>query len=260
MIESIVMGTVLDSITLDSDYRGWQGVAVENDRMYVLTDRNESFELENIISVYSLSGQKISELRAAYIGKDRNNKFMSFGDGNVIDGKLYVTAYNFNGGGHPYESKVLTYRLPQLDLEEEKELPEGVAESITKHGGHFWVVYHDKMEVYQLDLNFNLVKKFELSESISSYGGYQGSFWASEYFFAQMHGANKLGDVPAKGLDKYKYLGDRFIFLETLAPLSYGTGQGVCLTDDVIYQNDRPYNIIVLKKWNRTNHRFVLGD
>jgi hypothetical protein len=252
------MGASLGSVFMDAAYRGWQGIAVENDQMYVFTDRNENFELENIISVYSLSGQKISELRAAYEGKDRSDKFMSFGDGNVIDGKLYVTAYNFNGGGHPYESKVLIYNLPELDIEEERELPGGVAESVTKHGGHFWVVYHDKMEVYQLDLDFNLVKKHKMSESISSYGGYQGSFWSGEYFFAQMHGANTLKATPSKGLDKYKYVGDRFIFLETLDPLSYGSGQGVCLTDDVIYQNDRPYNIIVMKRWDKRNHRFIL--
>ena len=78
------------------DYRGWQGIAADENYVYLFTDRNEKFELENIISLYTHDGRKVREFKDIYKEKDSRGNFMSFGDGNLIDGRLYVTAYNFN--------------------------------------------------------------------------------------------------------------------------------------------------------------------
>ena len=89
------------SFELQDEYRAWQGIAIDSKCIYVLTDRNEHFDLENIISVYTHSGERVRERRNAYAGKDSKGRFMSFGDGNIIDEALFVTAYNINSGGCP---------------------------------------------------------------------------------------------------------------------------------------------------------------
>ena len=67
------------SFALSQPYRAWQGVAIDDSFVYVFTDRNEAFELENIISVYSHQGVWVEDHRNAYVGTDDQGRFMRLG-------------------------------------------------------------------------------------------------------------------------------------------------------------------------------------
>ena len=239
----------LKSFALKVPHRAWQGVAVDDQFLYLLSDRNESFVLENLITVLSHDGREIRTIQADSGSAVPEDHFFSFGDGNVISGKLYVTAYNFNSRPRPkiLKSRILVYDLPSLTWLQSFEIGDGVAESVTLHAGFFWVTYHDRMLVRRFDTHFVLLAEYPLSEERGSYGGYQGAVWRDDRFFLQMHGPNHPGKEPSKGLDVYRFVKDTFVFEETLPPLSYGSGQGVAVYGDILIQNDRPGNAIEVR-------------
>lgn len=151
--------------------------------------------------MYNHLGQKISEYREAYTGTDSRGNFMSFGDGNVLDGKLYITAYNFNSRARPLESRIVVWSLPDLGLISEHDIGEGLAESVRKYDESYWVAYHDEMVARRFDADYRLLDSYELSQPKGKYGGYQGSYWDGDDLLLQMHGPNKHERDGAKGLD-----------------------------------------------------------
>jgi len=236
-----------ENFKIPENFRGWQGVAVDEKHIYIFTDRNIEFELENVISLYTHEGTKVGEYKDLYKEKDSQGKSMSFGDGNLIEGKIYITAYNIHSGGRPTESRVLVYSVPDIKLIKMYEIGEGVAESVTKYMDHYWVTYHDQMIIKQFDSSFDLIRAYTLSEKMGEYGGYQGAYWENDNIFIQMHGPNKLGQISSKGLDRYKFNGNEFVYLKTEKPLSYGSGQGVATYGEYIFQNDRPSNSVFVR-------------
>jgi len=236
-------------IPLATKYRGWQGVAVCNNLIYVVTDRNEDFGLENIISVYSLDGNLISEKRNAYTGLDPQGKFMSFGDVNEIEGLLYVTVYNLNGEGNPLVSRVVKFDPNTLDVLGVHDIGGNVAESVTKHDNAFWVAYHDVYVVRKFDLNFNFVKEYSLFiEPGYNQGGPQGSLWEDNAYYVNLHGHNSLLDTPFAEIRKYEFDGNTFNFVEKIMPPTSGCGQGLCKYGNYYLWNDRPNNLIIISK------------
>jgi|GEM_PF-6545190 len=232
---------------MENKYRAWQGVATDGNYIYVVTDRNEDFELENIISVYTMDGVFVSEKRHAYTGTDSAGRFMSFGDCSVIDGYLYVPVYNINSGGQvPYESKIVKYSLPDLVQVSEVDIGSGVAECITKHLDDFWVCYHDLAVIKRFASDFTLKNTYNLSQELGPEGGYQSIFWIDDFVYLNMHGSNEYGKAYAPGLDKYSFDGTNFTFVERIKPPTYGSGQGVSKFGDKFYWNDRPGNKVII--------------
>lgn len=241
-------------IPMQQEYRAWQGVAVNDVAIYVFTDRNENFELENIISEYSHDGEFRREIRNAYTGIDSQGYFMSFGDGNTVEGRLLVTAYNaVSGGRPPYVSRVLIYSLPDIVLVGEYNIGDGIAESVTLHNNSYWITYHDQMILREFDNDFEHIGTYTLSEPMGPYGGYQGAAWVGDDILLQMHGPNWDGlDPPSKGLDRYHFSDSEFVFVGTEIPLSYGSGQGVSIYNNRVFQNDRPANGIVSRTFHQS--------
>lgn len=236
-------------IPLSRDYRGWQGLTAHNRLIYVVTDRNEDFSLENIISVYTLDGKLVTEKRNAYTELDPQGKFMSFGDINEIDGFLYVTAYNFNSNGNPSISRVVKLNIPDLSVSQVYDIGNGAAESVTKHDGFFWVVYHNTNIVRKFNLSFIFVQEYELPINLNIYGNFQGSLWEGNLFYANLHGQNSNGDlIPFTELRKYEFDGVRFNFIESIAPPTGGCGQGLTKYENYYFWNDRPNNLIIVSK------------
>ena len=123
----------LKEFSAHKQYRAWQGISIDEKFIYLVTDRNEHFQLENIISIYTYDGNLVKEYNDIYSAGDSNGKFMSFGASNIIDHQLYITAYNLHGGGFPLESKVLVFSTKAMKLIREHDIGGGVAESITKY-------------------------------------------------------------------------------------------------------------------------------
>ena len=248
--QALDVGPSVVKIPLDKKYSGWQGVTSYDGLLYVFSDRNEDFQLENIISVYTLDGKFVSEKRNAYTGLDTDGKFMSFGDANEIDGFIYVTAYNINdGGASPYQSKIVKYNPSDLSIVQEYAIGGGVAESVTKHNGYYWVVYHDMYVVRQFDLNFTFLMEYTLITGDAPHGGYQGSLWDDGYFYANLHGHNTLSDAqPFSELRKFSFNGTEFTHVESIDPPTIGCGQGLGKYGDFYLWNDRPDNSIVISK------------
>lgn len=232
-------------------FRTWQGVASDGEYIYVTTDRNASFELQNFVSVYSMDGEFIKEKIDAYTGKDSKGRFMSFGDAKVINGFLYALVYNHNSGGaqepvENRESRVVKYELPSLDVAEEHSVGIGTAESIDFNKDSFWVVYHDLQHIKRFDTDFKLVSSYELNASFEKEGGYQGIIFEGDDLFVNLHGSNEFNMEYAFGLDHYRFNGEKFEYIDRIKPPTYGSGQGIDKIDGKYLWSDRPANQIVI--------------
>lgn len=231
----------------ENSYRFWQGVASDGKFLYTTSDRDENFKLENIISVYSLKGDLIKEKRLAYTGTDSNGYFMSFGDATVIDGFLFATVYNFNSQkDNQFESKILKFNKTTLELVEEFDIGDGVAESVYKNKDSYWVVYHDKKEIRKFDKKFKSFESYELGQDFEKEGGYQGLVFINDDLYVNLHGSNDFNGEYAFGLDHYKYIDGKFVFVERIKPPTYGSGQGIEFVEGKILWTDRPSNQIVI--------------
>jgi hypothetical protein len=240
----------ISSFPLKNKYRGWQGVDTDGKYIYVATDRNSNFNLEDIISVYTMNGTFIKEKRKAYTGTDSSGKFLSFGDCKIINGFLYATAYNFNSGGRPYESRVAKYSIPYLNYIGDYSIGGNVAESVNSYLGDFWVCYYDVQRIKRFDSNFHLKATYSLPQPIGPYGGYQTIIWDSNNVYLNLHGPNTLGLAYSTGFDHYTFDGNKFTFVERFKPPTYGCGQGVSKLGSTWYWNDRVLNRIVITKIN----------
>jgi len=234
------------TVELNKDYSGWQGVAADNENIYISSDRDENFELNNSISVYSLDGELKNIVTDAYKGSDSKGRFMSFGDINNIDDKLFVTAYNFNsGGGNEPESHILVFNK-DLTLESKYDIGDGIAESVVENRGYFWVVYHDRKEIRRFDKNFKDYQSYELGQDFEKEGGYQGIVFNGDDLYVNLHGSNEFNQEYAFGLDYYKFGNEKFTFVERIKPPTYGAGQGIEYYDGKVFWADRPSNTIVI--------------
>jgi len=241
-------------------FRAYQGVATNGNYIYTSTDQDSNFKLEptvawdnnNIISVYDMNGTFINEKKEIYAARSKLGNFMSLGDITYIDGFLFGTVYDRNP---PFESRVLKISLPKLEVVNVYTIGDGLAENITKHGGYYWVVHHNNNQVKQLDQNFKLVKTHVMSESPPVNAGYQGAFWIGDYFYANLHGANLRNEFYAPGLDKYRYDGHNFVFIERIKPPTYGAGQGVEFYKGKVYWSDRPENRIVITEFPMSHEK-----
>lgn len=227
-------------------YRAWQGVATDGSRIYLSTDRNERFELENILSVHDLEGRMVRELRNAYTGKDSGGRFLSFGNLTVEGSRLWATVYNFNAGPPILESRVVAFSLPELRPVAEYPIGDGCAEGLARHDGAWWVCYHDRPLLRRFDDDFHPTGEYTLPRTFGPEGGYQGLFWIGQDLYLNLHGCNKPGGEWSPGLDRLHFDGSHFTFVARYRPPTYGSGQGVSLRDGRIYWADRVANQIVI--------------
>ncbi|MFD2614511.1 hypothetical protein [Paenibacillus gansuensis] len=238
-----------DFIEVKEKFGAWQGVATDGKNIYVTSDRNEDFKLQNSITVYNKDGNYVKKIYDAYQGKDAHGRFMSFGDGTVINHKLYMTVYNFNSGPpeKERESRIVIYSLPELEIQ--KEIPIGgySAEVVTMHKDSYWVFYHDKNEALILDKNYKIKNTIQLSANFEKEGGYQGAFWEGDNLYLNLHGSNSYDDnAYAFGLDHYKLTESGLKYIERIVPPTYGSGQGIDKLGSKYLWVDRPANKIVL--------------
>lgn len=237
-------------IDLKVEYSGWQGVATDGKFIYVSSDRDENFALQNKISVYTMDGKYVKEKKDAYTRTDESERkfFMSFGDLSYIDGYLYGTVYNNNSksGELPLMSRVVKFDSKTLDVIQDYEIGEGTAESVAKYKDHFWVAYHDRNIIAEFDKDFNLLNSYPLREDFEAEGGYQGIFFEGDELYANLHGSNNLGEKYAQGLDHYHFDGKEFKLVERIVPPTYGAGQGIEAYGGKYYWADRPSNRIII--------------
>lgn len=182
-------------VTVPTD-RAWQGVASDGTDLYVVTDETGS-GFGNIISKYDMTGTFIKEQTNAY--NPDPNQFYSFGNGTVINGKLYVGAYNANSLGASgninytplsnLKSRIAVFSLTDLSLLEDHDLGTQVkiAEGIDYHDGYFWVIdgWFDTFSVLKYDTNFNLIATYPLPvvNPVPSSLTYQNINWKGNDIF-----------------------------------------------------------------------------
>ena len=236
-------------------FRCFQGVAYWNGHVIASTDRDAAFRFENIITMYDLAGNRVSELRAAYTVGDRTGKHMSFGSPTVIGDHLYLTAYNINSGGSPLASRVVRYTLNRETLAIALDRSFGTdgavniggdtAEAVSFHNNEWFVVYHDLDAVRRFNSAWQLQQTHRLSEARSQHGGAQQIVWEGNEAYINMHGPNVYGDADTRRLDHYTWTGKDFNFVESLLPPTYGTTQGYSAAPWGYVWADRPANGVV---------------
>lgn len=242
-------GSALDFVfKATAENRAWQGIGVTTDFIYVCSDRDASFTLNNSIQKYDHKGQLIAELTSAYTLTSPTGKFMSFGSTIHIEGGfLFIPVYDINGGGAaPYISRVAKFNADTLAYIEQFEIGNGVAESIWKFGTEYFVCYFDIMKIRKFNASWVQQAEYILSPAMKPDGGYQAIFEEDGFWYMNWHGSNDYMGTYTPGLDKYSFDGTTFTFIENLDAPTYGSGQGVVTFDGKYYWVDRPADKIII--------------
>jgi hypothetical protein len=239
-------------------YRAWQGAAYWDNHIVVTTDRSETFALKNIITVYDLSGNKVSELQNAYTGLDSSGRFMSFGSPSIINGYLYLTVYNINGGAsNPADrlSRVLRYTLDPTTRAVALDTSFGVngaveiggytAEHVTLHDGKYFVCYDDQQLIRLFNEQWLTLGTVSLSGAALTWGGCQAMVWEGETVYLNYHGPNNFGLADSRKIEGYTWNGSSLTLSDTLTPPAFGTTQGFSAAPWGYVWADRPANRIV---------------
>jgi hypothetical protein len=239
-------------IPMKTDYRAAQGVCTDGTNLFVVTDRDENFDLYDIVQKYDMDGNLVSESTIT-APTDSGGRFMSFGSCSIADGVIYAPVYNINGGGpSPYESKVLTINPSTLAVTGTFDLPSGgVTEGIWKHtDGFYYTCYHDIKKVRKYSFNgsaFTQLAEYTLTSPTSMpYGYYQSLFEENDSWYLSAHGANVFDVGYTPGVDRYTFNGSAFTFQENIKAPSYGAGQSVYPYGGQYFWNDRPANRILV--------------
>ena len=66
-----------------------------------------------------------------------------------------------------------------------------------------------------------------------------------EDIFVNVHGPNIQDSFYSPGLIRYHHNGSKFVYVETLIPPTYGSGQGLDAVGNTFYFVDRPANVII---------------
>jgi len=234
-----------------ADKRVWRGIAVDNSYVYTSTDRNTSFALQNIISVYDHNLQFVTEYLDAYTELSDAGKFMSCADLTVHDRSLLVTVCDFNAGvSASYQSRVVIYDLDNMPNYTQHEIGSGVAECCLYHDNHYYVCYRDLAQINQYDLSFNLVKTHNLTiPGVNQLDGlYQSIKFIDGQLWANLRGPDEidiLAPVHTPGLDIYDYNGVDYTHTQRTKSVTAGAGQGFDVHNDIFYFVDRPDNSMI---------------
>jgi len=245
--------SVLDTFAMPAAYRAWQGVVFDgaNERLYVLTDRNASFGLENIITVLDLNGDVITTHANAHSVTDAQAKFMSFGSGNLIDGVLYTPVYNYNSGGDPLQSKMLEWDVGNLagGPVEVRDIGGGVAEGVAFFDGHFWVCYNDARSLTRWNTVWESAGTYALPGAPAVIGDFRGEYqtieWRDNRVYVNLHGFNDATPPGQPLMHVFVWDGSAFRFGHAIQQPTDGTGQGVAWDGTTAYWCDRPENTVV---------------
>jgi hypothetical protein len=228
-----------------------QGIATDNNHIFLTTSINEAGKRENIISVYTMDGKYLMNRRNASITVDRDGRPMDFGDASVNGPYLYVALYNWHAlpvKKSPMYSKVAVFYTKNLSLVAEYDIGANTAEGISYSGGYYWVTFHDKPLIKKFDTDFRLIKTFSLqipSNVDTSNGYFQGMAWYGNEIFVNIHGPNTEGSFYSPGVLRYHYDGSNFDYIETLTPPTYGSGQGLDILNNTFYFVDRTANVMI---------------
>lgn len=232
-------------------HRAAQGIATDTYHLFLTTSINEFGKRENIISVYDMDGKFVKEKRNASNIVDRDGRHMDFGDAFAINGSLYITLYNWSSLSQtkcPQYSKIAVFDTKNLSLIRVYDIGGNTAEGITHRAGNFWVTFHDTPIIKEFDRNFKLLKviPLEIPTNIEIRDGYfQGMAWYGKDIFINLHGPNNHSSFYSPGVIRYHHNGSEFIYVETLAPPTYGSGQGLDAIRSTFYFVDRPANVII---------------
>ena len=260
-IEDVLIGAKYYRIPSQFKNGVWQGVTILNGLIYTASDRNENFDFNNSINVYTLDGKLINRKVTVYDVPDPQGRFLSFGDINAIDGRLYATFYNTNDGGNPSVSRVVVFDPDTLDVLEEHAIGGNTAESVTFNNGSYWVVYHDIDVVREFDTNFNQINEYPLNISYMPHGGPQGSLWEGNRFYVNLHGHNDTENgTPFVQVREYEFDGTTFNFISDFRPPTNGCGQGLSKYKNYYIWNDRVDNSIVISKSLRPSNIYPSTD
>lgn len=121
-----------------------------------------------------------------------------FGDGNVIDGKLYIALRT-----RDYSASAVGIWTLDLQFLEIHPVINGVAEAVEKHEGRFWVIQRDYF-VSEYTLEWEYVRSYWLERH------YDGGVWIEDSLYC-----NSGGCV----LDVYDFNGDQFIKVKEIKSL-----------------------------------------
>lgn len=240
-------------------YRAWQGAHWWNNCIIVATDKNESYVIQNILSIYAVDGTLLFEFLSAYTGLDPQGKKLSFGSPYVIGNYLYMTGYNFNDGGSPLISRVIRYVLDPIAITITLDtsfgtsgvigIGSGTAEQVYWTGTEWLVCYFDHTYISRFDASWTLLGTMALSQAFPAPGGPQAMIWKNPTeVHIIMHGQNSYGGTKSNEIHKYTRSGNTLTFVAKYDSPDYGLGQGVSACPFGYVWANRPANAIWFTK------------
>lgn len=208
-MNSAILATIL-SWPHAPGFVGYQGIAVDNDHVFLLDSTNDLQQKgHSTIRKYTKEG----ELVASRTDCHNDSAYMTslwhgFGDGNIIGGRLYITAMENSSGNPPWgDSVVMVYDPGSLSFIEEFLLTgHAGVEGVDKHDGDFWMVLWKSDIVERYSSNFEFLGSYNLSHRVDGLGE-QTIVWDGDYILVHGHGA---------AIDRYLWTGSGFEFVEEI--------------------------------------------
>ena len=247
--------------------RAWQGCATDGTTVWLISDRTAQsapYGLQNNIDVFAASdGTLQSTQSAVYTGVDGSSRLMNFVDGTYYNGKLWITATNWHSKGTNSEDACAVIEIDPDGWTSTRHnltsqaTASGSIESIARRGSEWWLCWSDSNKVFRYSDSWTLIGSYTLPQGATPQGAssvkwFQGLQWMGDILFANLHGANTVGDgYYAPGLEVYRWSGGGFVWLRTLTPPTYGSGQGFCARGNVFWFADRVEADLVKVEYER---------
>lgn len=211
-------------VQVGTDVHASQGVAIDP-RGYIFTSAEgvSSGEKNKIINTYVWDGTSVGAPLHAFNAVDALNANMAQVNGLYFDSetnRLYSGANNWTSS--PAAGLIVEYDVAAngaVSYVAEHDVGPHYCEGCAKHGGYWWVIYHDLHEIHQYDLSWGFVAAHALpapdpGDSSSAGNYYQGIAWRDGIAYVNVHGAN---DNSPRML-AYHWTGTSFVYAAEMTP------------------------------------------
>lgn len=218
-------------------YPKWQAFPYTGTRLSTLTANDaQAVATDGTTLWYTSSTTIYKYTKAGALVTSRNVSADSPADKSQINGvayrngRLFVSAAKFAAGVGT--SWIVEYDPTTLAYVQQWSIPgDWFSEGLAWCAGYWWVVFHATKSVAQLDANFNLLRTYPLSLSITGnsggYGagtGYDGIAWIGTYMLANIHEI-----YNEKYLDVYFWDGTAFLEVARLRHPTNIATQGLAI-------------------------------
>ncbi len=218
---------VIDSHTVGEN-RANQGIAKDEDGNFYVFSHDVDIGGTRYIDVmtkYDKDWNYVDEYKSLDGKVDGGAIEWVFGDGNVIDGKVYIALR-----GRDFDSAAIAIWDLDLNYESIHSVEGGAPEAIEKLDGYYWIIQFGRGDKKNTIAKYNTSWVHQNTHSLKR--GYDGFVWKDGQIYCNYSECR---------MDIYKFDGSNFIFSHQLDSLG---DEGFCLDGEFFYFVGEENNVI----------------